>query len=1165
MNKKQQEKMGTNIAKTACIPRKHQLRAIDDIVNGLIKNNKIQFISACGTGKTKTALWSIEKYLLEIKKLDKSLSIFFYPSLALVSQSFKDSIVESKIKDYNPVFVCSDTKIAIRGERVDIDIKEFKKDISRYSSKNIVTTDAKKICQYLESDIQHKIIYSTYQSSDVVVKALIDSNIEADIAVFDEAHNVAVKDGISSKAVLLHDKNNPLYKQYGYLNVKKRLFMTATPKQYNVVYDDNEEENATIKQKVVYSMDNPKLFGKVVHRYSMREAIDEGVISDYAIVAIEIDKEFLEANKIKRENFRNDRLYNNAIEAIRNIAIIQAMVNPKYNINKTIAFCKDIRSSKKFKRDILEEHKDYNIPVEHIDGNMSHKEKEAIMQKLKNYEKIIVSNSQLLGEGVNVPDVDMVAFMNTTKSLRNIVQRIGRVQRIPQSYRDNGTTKIGYVFIPIVTNDLENVSQGQLNSETMDLQKFYDLFIAIKGEDAQLKKMIELKIHKITNIQHLKHIEQLEQYKKLDNLTSDDKRKIKTLQEKIRLYNIQKNNPMVIFDNINNIVIKNRKNKRNSKLTCYDADKEKDNTRKESYRTNKEFFKDKVFASLVGERFENQLKIEATLDFIEKYGFENLTINSRHTYKGIKNITIGAFRNQKRKIFNKLTSDKEKISMIEEFSMFPINYLGDNAVKFAQEHNLDVKYALTKLDYQTQLKIEATLDFIEKYGFKKLAHASKHTYKGVEVSIGVFRTNKRLKFNKLIDDEDKINFIEEFSMFPINYLGDNAVKFAQEHNLDIEYIIDKNSNYFKIEATKDFINKYGFEKLMNKTKYIYKGVEVGIGMFRTTQAVRFNKMKNDEDKINFIKEFSMFPINYLGDNAVKFAIKHNLDVKHVATKKSNYFKIKATLDFIKKYGFEKLTNKTKYIYKGVEVGIGIFKNNMVKKFRECERDADRIKIIKDFSMFPIDYLGKKAVKFAKEHDLDVEYAPEKFNYQTQLKIEATKDFVNKYGIKHLNRKIIYKYKGENVSIGTFRATQVANFNKLTNDEDKISMIKDFDMFPIDYLGKKAVKFAKEHDLDVEYAPEKFNYQTQLKIEATKDFINKYGFEKLTTKTKYTYKETKDIKIGDFCSYMRKIFNNLESDADRIKMIEEFSMFPVNYLGAKAIEFYEKEKKNEHKQ
>jgi len=949
----------------ACIPRKHQLRAIDNIVNGLVKNDKIQFISACGTGKTKTALWSIEKYLFEVKKMDKSLSIFFYPSLALVSQSFRDNIVESKIEDYNPVFVCSDTKIAIRGERVDIDIKELKKDISRFSSKNIVTTDAKKICQYLESDIQHKIIYSTYQSSDVVVKALIDSNIEADIVVFDEAHNVAVKDGISSKAVLLHDKNNPLYKQYGYLNVKKRLFMTATPKQYNVVYDDNEEENAAIKQKVVYSMDNPDLFGKVVHRYSMREAIDEGVIADYTIVVIQIDKEFLEANKIKRENFRNNRLYNNAIEAIRNIAIIQAMINPKYNINKTIAFCKDIRSSKKFKRDILEEHKDCNIPVEHIDGNMSHKEKAAIMQKLKNYEKIIVSNSQLLSEGVNVPDVDMVAFMNTTKSLRNTVQRIGRVQRIPQSYRDSGNTKTGYVFIPIVTNDLENVSQGQLNSETMDLQKFYDLFIAIKGEDVQLKRMIELKIHKITNIQHLKHIEQLEQYKKLDNLTSDDKRKIKILQEKIRLYNIQKNNPMVIFDNINNIVIKNRKNKKNSKLAYYDADKEKDNKRKESYRINKEFFKDKVFASLVGERFENQLKIEATKDFVNKYGFKKLTNRIKYTYKGVE-IGIGNFMTTRVKAFRNLKSDTDRMEMIEEFNMFPINYLGAKAVKFAQEHNLNVKYVADRRN--NQLIIEATKDFIKKYGFESLTNETNYTYKGIkDVNIGSHKTTQIGIFGKLTNDADRIKMIKKFDMFPVNYLGKKAVEFAKEHDLDVEYVVDKNSNYFKIEATKDFIKKYGFENLIKKTKHIYKGVEISIGSFMANKRINFNKLTSDEDKINMIKEFSMFPVNYLGDNAIKFAKEHNLNIEYIVDKNSNYFKIEATLDFINKHGFENLMNKTKFVYKGVEVGVGMFRTSQVTRFNNLTNDEEKINMIKKFDMFPINYLGKNAVAFAKKN------------------------------------------------------------------------------------------------------------------------------------------------------------------------------------------------------
>jgi predicted helicase len=58
----------------------HQNKAKQDILhsaNGLLNNNRAKFISACGTGKTLTALVTSEEYILDIMNYKNSKVAFF--------------------------------------------------------------------------------------------------------------------------------------------------------------------------------------------------------------------------------------------------------------------------------------------------------------------------------------------------------------------------------------------------------------------------------------------------------------------------------------------------------------------------------------------------------------------------------------------------------------------------------------------------------------------------------------------------------------------------------------------------------------------------------------------------------------------------------------------------------------------------------------------------------------------------------------------------------------------------------------------------------------------------------------------------------------------------------------------------------------------------------
>ena len=77
---------------------------------------------------------------------------------------------------------------------------------------------------------------------------------------------------------------------------------------------------------------------------------------------------------------------------------------------------------------------------------MGDRQRSNIMQQFGNSESAILSNANCLVEGVDLPAVDMVAFIDPRRSTTHIVQAVGRALRIPQ----NSGKTMGYVVIPVI-------------------------------------------------------------------------------------------------------------------------------------------------------------------------------------------------------------------------------------------------------------------------------------------------------------------------------------------------------------------------------------------------------------------------------------------------------------------------------------------------------------------------------------------------------------------------------------------------------------------------------------------------------------------------------------------------------------------------------------------
>ena len=73
------------------------------------------------------------------------------------------------------------------------------------------------------------------------------------LGIFDEAHKTAGREA-AFRAFALEDRNVP---------IEKRVFLTATPRHYDVRKKDKEGDKA-----LIYSMDDPAIYGPLVHTLS---------------------------------------------------------------------------------------------------------------------------------------------------------------------------------------------------------------------------------------------------------------------------------------------------------------------------------------------------------------------------------------------------------------------------------------------------------------------------------------------------------------------------------------------------------------------------------------------------------------------------------------------------------------------------------------------------------------------------------------------------------------------------------------------------------------------------------------------------------------------------------------------------------------------------------
>lgn len=399
--------IGTAISeRTFYKPKPHQQEAIKECIDFFGIEDRGQLILPCGAGKTYTALWIKEG-------LKSKNSLILVPSLALLRQ-IKNEWANQRKTTYQYLCVCSES---------DIDKDATDSVVAHpYEIDTRVTTDQFKIKNFLESDCEEKVIFSTYHSLQAISEAITNTDYEFDFIFCDEAHKTA---GVGmNKFSLVHDNDK--------IPSKRRLYATATPR----IVKESLKKKLGHDLKYAYDMNDPETFGHEFYRMTFKDAIEQDILVDYKIVAVGVNNEELK-EYIDQRQFIDAKL--SIDELANNYALAHIM--KKYNANHGLTFHSRVKLASEFAERHSELFPDTSTFA--VSGEQPTSQRNIILNDFKNSEKAIVSNARCLTEGVDVPTIDLVYFCDPKNSKVDIVQAVGRALRKKEG------KKIGLVVVPI--------------------------------------------------------------------------------------------------------------------------------------------------------------------------------------------------------------------------------------------------------------------------------------------------------------------------------------------------------------------------------------------------------------------------------------------------------------------------------------------------------------------------------------------------------------------------------------------------------------------------------------------------------------------------------------------------------------------------------------------
>ena len=486
--------------KTPKTLRAYQTEALDKADQYYKDYDRGHMVMACGTGKTLTSLAMIEKITPP-----NGMILFLVPTLDLMRQSIE--VARNDVDfDFEGFAVCSDTSVIKRTAKKNDEIMLSNADLpinKVFSSVEQINDYYKKIIPPPPILSQRIIVFSTYQSVDKIIKAQKIGFGIFDLVIYDEAHRtVKFIDGQENNKreqnfVVVHDNEQ--------LRSKKRLYMTATPKIFKGDTKKIKESNET-DDVIFLDMSQEDVFGKQFFTYSFTQGVTENYLADFKVVILTfLEDEYNTTYQQLKEKYEKLQYKQKFIELDEFTKLYGVYKTLKSrNIKNAINFCQRAITGKANSRLLTiiwemliehiqqnqEDHNNFKVDFRHVDGTMNSQLRRKNIDALREKENdcVVLSNARCLTEGVDVPSLDAVIFMQPRQSEIDIVQATGRVMRKTKDKH------AGLVIVPVVASIADNKKQElEFNFEKTAFKKVGDILGALRSPNVkpELKQTVE--------------------------------------------------------------------------------------------------------------------------------------------------------------------------------------------------------------------------------------------------------------------------------------------------------------------------------------------------------------------------------------------------------------------------------------------------------------------------------------------------------------------------------------------------------------------------------------------------------------------------------------------------------------------------------------------------
>ncbi|MEU0354333.1 DEAD/DEAH box helicase [Streptomyces cyaneofuscatus] len=469
--------------------RPHQQAALNNAARHLKKpGTRGHIVSACGTGKTLTALRTAEA-------LDTRHLLIAVPSWDLIAQWAHAARVDGRTEPLmavsslnarkHPLLADADAMSTASGEYLAYWLAQRRKRHERATV--FVTLDS--LARIEET--QHTIFPAPV----------------FDLLIVDEAHRTA--GSWDKQWTMIHDNQR--------VRADRRLYLTATPYEWQAprlteVPDTRPQPKRTATTaphweapSLIASMDDLKVFGPRLHTYTHADAIDDGVLADYQLLIPTITDTDLRNALTDTDHQTGFGPAARRTSALH-LAVLKAMT--EHDLHHVIVYFQQIADAADFARQFphtlrtlpAEQRPSWaeDVSVQSIDGTHPPKTRHTTLDRFAKAPRAILTNAQVLGEGVDLPTVDAIVFADRTASVRRIVQALGRALRKPPTL-DHKTASL---VIPAYTpphadpTDLLGTPYEALWLITAAL-RHHDQSIAARAPRKNTKRHLETNTHQL--------------------------------------------------------------------------------------------------------------------------------------------------------------------------------------------------------------------------------------------------------------------------------------------------------------------------------------------------------------------------------------------------------------------------------------------------------------------------------------------------------------------------------------------------------------------------------------------------------------------------------------------------------------------------------------------